>query len=147
MPANLLVKSISLKYIVSVKQIKVSKAIPEVFLLPSLKVKKLTKLLKLAMISTALFQYLTKQKNVEIFALFIQNLEYQLNKIKKLVTNLAMKMPQCYHDFLDIFSKENSDKVAPHSKYDYKIKLLNSGKNHGQTALHSISKPQLEFVK
>ena len=43
--------------------------------------------------------------------------------------------------------KKKSDKVLPHSKYDHKIELVNRGKNHGQTALCSMSKPQPEFVK
>ena len=46
-----------------------------------------------------------------------------------------------------MFSKEESDKISPHSKYDHKIELVNGGKNHGQAALCGMSKPQLEFVK
>lgn len=36
--------------------------------------------------------------------------------------------------------------VFAYLKYDYKIKLLNKGKNHGQTAFKGMSKPQLEFM-
>ena len=56
-------------------------------------------------------------------------------------------VPECYHEFLDIFLKEASDKVSPHLKYDYKIKLVNGGKDHGQAALRGMSKPQFKFVK
>lgn len=99
------------------------------------------------MISAVLFQYLTKEKNVEIFAVSMQDLKYQLNKAKKSVTNFATKVLECYCDFLNVFSKENSDKVASHFKYDHKIKLLNGGKDHGQAALCGMSKPQLKFMK
>ena len=54
---------------------------------------------------------------------------------------------ECYHDFLDVFSKEALDKVFPHFKYDYKIKLLEEDKDHDQAAFCEISKPQLECVK
>ena len=103
--------------------------------------------LKLAMVGAAPFQYLTKQKGVEIFAVSMQNLEYQLNKTEKPVTDPATVVPECHHKFLDVFLKKASDIVSPHSKYDHKIKLVNRGKDHGQAALHGMSKPQLEFVK
>lgn len=77
----------------------------------------------------------------------MQNLKYQLNKAKKPVTNFVTKVPECYHNFLDVFLKKNLDKIGLHSKYDYKIKLLNGGKDHKQTTLCGMSKPQLDFVK
>ena len=99
------------------------------------------------MVGVALFQYLTKQKGVEIFGISMRDLEYQLNKADKPITNPATVVPECYNEFLDVFSKEASDKVSSHSKYDHKIELVNRGKNHGQAALRDMSKPQLEFVK
>ena len=127
--------------------------VPKVILKASLRsaasprAKKPMKPLELAMVGAVLFQYLTKRKGVEIFAVSMRDLEYQLNKTEKPVTNPATVVPKCYHDFLDVFSKEASDKVSPHSKYDYKIELINGGKDHGQAALRGMSKPQLEFVK
>ena len=56
-------------------------------------------------------------------------------------------VPEYYHDFLDVFLKEASDKMSLHSKYDHKIELVNESKDHGQAALCSMLKPQLEFVK
>ena len=109
--------------------------------------KKLVKPLKLAMVVAALFQYLTKQKGVEIFDISMRNLEYQLNKAKKPITDSATVVLECYHEFLDVFSKEASDKVSSHSKYDHKIKLVNGSKDHGQAALRGMSKPRLKFVK
>ena len=109
--------------------------------------KESAKPLELAIVSAAPFQYLTKQKGVEIFGISMRDFEYQLNKTEKPVTDPATVVTECYHDFLDVFSKEASDIVSPHSKYDHKIKLLNGAKDHGQTALRGMSKPQLEFVK
>ena len=70
------------------------------------KAKKSIKPLDLAMVSTVLFQYLTKQKDVEIFTISMQNLKYQLNKAEKFITDPATKVPECYPNFLDIFSKK-----------------------------------------
>ena len=109
--------------------------------------KESTKPLELAMVGVALFQYLTKQKGVEIFGISMRDLKYQLNKTEKPVTDPASVVSECYHEFLDVFSKEESDKVSPHSKYDHKIELVNGGKDHGQAALCGMSKPQLKFVK
>ena len=109
--------------------------------------KESTKPLELAMVGAALFQYLTKQKGVKIFGISMWDLEYQLNRTEKPVTTSATMVPKCYHEFLDVFSKKESDKVLSHSKYNHKIELVNGGKNHGQAALCGMSKPQLEFVK
>lgn len=73
----------------------------------------------------ALFKYLTKQKGIKIFAISMQNIEYQLNKDKQSLTNPVIKMPEYYHNFLVIFSKEASDSLSVHLKHDYVIKLLN----------------------
>lgn len=75
------------------------------------------------------------------------DLEYQLNKTEKPVTDPATKILEYYHKFLDVFSKKYLDKILPHSKYDHKIKLLNKSRDHRQIVFYSISKPQLKFVK
>ena len=112
-----------------------------------LRAKESVKPLELARVGAAPFQYLTKQKGVEIFGISMRDLEYQLNKAEKPITNPVTVVPECYHEFLDVFSKEALDIVSLHSKYDHKIKLVNGGKNHSQAALRGMSKPQLEFVK
>ena len=99
------------------------------------------------MVSTASFQYLTKQKNVKIFAISMRDLKYHLNKADKLVIDPTTKVLKCYHNFLDIFSKENLDKISLHLKYNHKIELLEEDKDHSQTALCGMSKSQLKFVK
>ena len=77
----------------------------------------------------------------------MQDLKYQLNKAEKPITDPATVVPECYHEFLDVFTKKTSDEVSQHLKYNHKIKLVNGSKDHGQAALRGMSKPQLEFVK
>ena len=79
----------------------------------------------------------------------MQDIEYQLNKGTKPPTDPKTVVPPKYHDFLDVFSKQASDKLRPYDKYDHKIKLLKDAKlsDLGHSALRGMSVPQLEFVK
>ena len=114
-----------------------------------------TKPLDLAFIDAVPFQYLTRQKNVEIFAVFMQDIknklnvilmkdiEYQLNKIAKTLTNPKIMVLEEYHKFLDVFLKEVSDTLSLHSKYDHQIRLLKRYKDHGHSLLSKMSEPKL----
>ena len=103
-------------------------------------------LLQLAMIGAALFQYFAKQKSMKIFAILIQDINYQLDKDKKPPTNLVTRVLECYHDFLNVFSKEIFNTILAHSEHDPVIRLLGE-KDHGQAAMRSMSNEKLVFVK
>ena len=118
-----------------------------------------TKPLDLAFIGAALFQYLAKQKDMEIFAVSMRDIKnklnaismkeikYQLNKTVKAPTDPKTMVPEEYHKFLDIFSKEASDTLSPHSKYDHQIRLLEGYKDHGHSPLSKMLESKLQFVK
>ena len=53
----------------------------------------------------------------------MRDLEFQAVKKAKPETNPKNVIPEKYHDFLDLFSKKNSDTLRPHRKYDHKIIL------------------------
>ena len=76
----------------------------------------------------------------------MQDINYQLNKDEKPPTDSATKVPECYHNFLDIFLKEVSNTVSAHSKHDHVICLLGE-KNYSQAALRAMPKEKLAFVK
>ena len=90
-----------------------------------------TKSINLVFIGAAPFQYLAKQKDVKIFVISMQdiknelnvilmkNIKYQLNKIAKTPTDPKTVILKEYHKFLDIFSKEISDTLSSHSKYNH----------------------------
>ena len=82
--------------------------------------------LDLAFIGGAFFLQLTKSKKqkAKIFAISMPDIEHQLNKTAKPVTNPKTIVPEKYHDFLDVFSKDISDTLRSYGKYDHKIKLL-----------------------
>ena len=104
--------------------------------------------LDLAFIGGAPFMHLAKKK-AEIFAISMQDIEYQLNKGAKPVTDPKTVVPPEYHDFLDVFSKDIFDTLRPYGKYDHKIELLKDKKlsDLGHSALRGMSTPQLKFVK
>ena len=118
-----------------------------------------TKLLDLAFIDAAPFQYLARWKDVEIFVVSMQDIknelnvilmkdiEYQLNKTAKTFTDSKTVVLEEYHKFLDVFSKETSDMLSPHSKYDYQIRLLERYKDHGHSPFSKMSEPKLQFMK
>ena len=76
----------------------------------------------------------------------MQNIDYQLNKDKMPPINPATKMPECYHNFLDVFSKETSNTVSAHSKHNHVICLLDE-KDYSQATLKAMLKEKLAFVK
>ena len=76
----------------------------------------------------------------------MQDINYQLDKDKRPFTDPATRVPECYHNFLDVFSKEASNTVSAHLKHNHVIRLL-SEKDHGQTALRPMSNEKLVFVK
>ena len=97
-------------------------------------------------IGAALFQYLTRQKDIDIFAILMQKIDYQPNKDKRSLTDPATKISEYYHNFLDIFLKEASNIILAHLKHNHVICLLGE-KNHGQATLRAMSKEKLVFVK
>ena len=59
---------------------------------------------------------------MEIFSISICNIKKALTL--KFTTNPVKKLLTEYHDFLDIFSKADSDILPPHHRYDHKISLI-----------------------
>jgi peroxiredoxin family protein len=80
--------------------------------------------LKIHFITTILFNILSRQKNVQIFVVFIKYLNIQLKKQEnKKVIDLKLVVFTKYHDFLNVFSKQNIDVLSSHKKHDHRIKL------------------------
>ena len=131
------------KYVVPAKRILKPATVPK----PKVELADKTKPIDLVFIGGALFTYFVKQKDVEIFAISMRDIEYQLKKATKTPTDPKTVVPEEYHKFLNIFSKEASDTLSEHSKYDHRIRFLESYKDHGNSPLWAMSKPKLQFVK
>ena len=143
------------KYVVPAKRILKSATISKL----KAKLVDETKPLDLAFIGAVPFQYLARQKDIEIYAVSMQdiknelnvismkNIKYQLNKIAKIPTDPKTVVPKEYHKFLEIFLKKASDTLSPHSKYGYQIHLLKGYRDYGNNSLSKILEPKLQFVK
>ena len=131
------------KYMVPAKRILKPATVPK----PKVELADETKLINLTFIEGAPFTYLAKQKDVKIFAISMKDIEYQLKKATKSPTDPKTVIPKEYHEFLDVFSKEASDTLSEHSKYDHRIWFLEGYKNHGNSPLRAMFEPKLQFVK
>src|SRR5262245_38980175 len=56
------------------------------------------------------------------------------------------KIPKEYHDFADVFSRTNADKLAEHRPYDLKINL-EEGKTPPLGTIYSLSQVKIEALK
>jgi Retroviral aspartyl protease len=57
------------------------------------------------------------------------------------------KIPKEYHDYADVFSKAEADKLAPHRPYDLKINLEEGTTPPPITAMYSLSRTELETLR
>ena len=91
-----------------------------------------------------LVQQASHTKNMEIFSISIYNIEKVL--APKSITDPAKKLLIEYHDFLNVFSRANSDILSPHRPYDYKISLMEE-KTPLWGLLYSMSQDELKILK
>ena len=73
------------------------------------------------LIGAASFAALSKTPGVELFAVTMRDIEKALEP--KTRTNPATVLLTEYHDYLDVFSQTEIDKLPPYRDADYKIEL------------------------
>jgi hypothetical protein len=79
---------------------------------------------------------------------------YEINQIIKDKTEVSEEeqtklrpvIPECYHNYLNIFLKEASNMLPPTQPYDHKIKLITESST-GYCLLYKISLEELEAAK
>ncbi len=77
----------------------------------------------IAMIGTNAYCAACCLKRVQVFAISMRDIQYQAEKEARFETDPKSVVPQEYHNFLDVFSKKNSDILPLQRKYDHKIHL------------------------
>ncbi len=100
----------------------------------------------IAMIGADAYRVNCHLKRVQVFAVSMRDIQYQAEKEARAETDPKSVVPQEYHDFLDVFSKKNSDTLSPHQKYDHKIHLEEK-KELSYAPLHKMSPEELNAVK
>jgi hypothetical protein len=100
-------------------------------------------------IAVASFNILSRQKNVKIFVVSMKNLEIQLKKQdSKTIIDLKSVVSSKYHDFLNVFFKENADILSSHKKHDHRIKLEKDHESdHEYASLYNLSEDELQLIK
>jgi hypothetical protein len=95
------------------------------------------------------FNTLFRQKNVEIFVVFMKNLKIQLKKQdSNTITDSKSVVSSKYHDFLNVFFKEKIDILSSHKKHDHRIKLEKDHESdHEYVSLYNLSEDELLLIK
>jgi hypothetical protein len=100
-------------------------------------------------IAVALFNILSRQKDVEIFVVFMKNLKIQLKKqnSNKIIDSKSVILSE-YHDFLNVFFKKKADILPSHKKHDHRIKLEKDHESdHEYASLYNLSEEELQLIK
>ncbi|TKA50332.1 hypothetical protein B0A49_13656, partial [Cryomyces minteri] len=96
--------------------------------------------LDICMIGAAPFVHLTKKYSETMFAVSLRDVEKALQPKEEV--DPATKLPPEYHEFLDVFSRKDSDKLPIPRPYDHKI-ILQPGKEPPFGPLYGMSQPEL----
>ena len=84
---------------------------------------------------------------MNIFAVILQYVNYEMKKQKKIVTDPKEVISEEYHDFLNVFLKQEADKLPPHRAYDHSIELLDEAEASSRAPLYHMSEQELELIK
>ena len=118
--------------------------------------------IKICMIGAAPFSTLMKDRKNEIFTASLYEIEKAIQALKnpsnlslaaaslddvakslkpKRFIDPATVVPKDFHDLLDVFSKQEADKLPPHRSYDHMIVLMEGAVPSGP--LYKMSAPEL----
>ena len=76
----------------------------------------------------------------------MRNIQYQVEKKARAETNLKNIIFQEYHNFLDVFSKKNSDTLFLYQKYAHKI-YLEEEQKPSHMLLYKLFPEKLDLIK
>ena len=99
---------------------------------------------EIKMIAAAPFFHVSKQKGVKLFSASLKDVEKALRP--KQHTDPATKLFPEFHEFFELFSHQETNKLPPHKPYDHKIKFIKS-KQPGYGFLYSMSQGELQVLK
>jgi Reverse transcriptase (RNA-dependent DNA polymerase)/RNase H-like domain found in reverse transcriptase/Integrase zinc binding domain/Chromo (CHRromatin Organisation MOdifier) domain len=96
---------------------------------------------KVSLIGPAAFSYHCKQSDVQLFQIDVS----QLQEENSHETDLQ-NIPEEYHEFAKVFSKEEADKLPPHRPYDHKIPLQ-PGTTPPWGPIYSLAPEELKVLR
>ena len=99
------------------------------------------------MIDEISFDLLIRQKEAKIFATSLKDIEIELAKKTKSITNSKSIVSSEYHDFLNVFSKKLVDVFSSHRKHDHIIELESEIEESSYVFLYNMSENKLLLMK
>ena len=102
------------------------------------------KTLDICMIGAAAYAMYSKKKDYQLFAISLRDIDKALEEKSR--PDPSILLPEEYHDFFDVFSRTESDKLPPHRQYDYNIPLI-PGKEPPSLPLRNQSQDELRVIK
>ena len=105
----------------------------------------------IAMIGACAFNRHLRDKDSQVFMTSLYEIDQIIESKKAEVpaeeaAELRQQVPECYHEYLDVFSKTASDTLPPPRPYDHKIEL-DSEMTLGYSPLYKMSLEELEAAK
>lgn len=100
--------------------------------------------LDIAEVGFTSFSLLARKKENVVFSVTMKDIEEALKEETKV--DPATILPKKYHAFLDVFSKEESDKLPPHRHNDHTIPI-EKGMTPGYGPLYSMSRDELQVLR
>ena len=99
---------------------------------------------EIKIIAAAPFFHVLKQKGVELFSASLKNVEKTIRP--KQHTDPATKLFLELHEFLELFSHQETNNLPPQRSYDHKIKFIKR-KQPKYGPLYSMSQGKLQVLK
>ena len=97
-------------------------------------------------VDVAIYNLLSKQKNVKIFVNSLKNIDDQIQKNINTFIDFKIILSKQFHDLINVFFKITLNELTSHRKHDHKIVTEKNQKlNH--SFLREMSFRKLNFVK
>ena len=90
------------------------------------------------------FFHVSKQEGVELSSVSLKDVKKTFQPKHR--NDLATKLPQKFHEFFELFSEKEINKLPPHRPYDHKINFIKR-KQPGYGFLYSMSQGELQILK
>ncbi|KAI0992953.1 hypothetical protein K3495_g15230 [Podosphaera aphanis] len=90
------------------------------------------------------FEVSATENNLAIMAISIEDIEESLKEKPKV--DPAERLPEIYHDFLSVFSRDEAEKLPPHRSSNHQI-ILKPGTEPPWGPLYGISREELMVLK
>ena len=102
--------------------------------------------ISIAAIGAVGMHYNLRDSENEAFYTSIYEIDTLLKRKDEQGREREVSVPQKYHDYVDVFSKEASDVLPPHRPYDYKIDIEDPV-SLGYSPLYKITTEELKATK